>query len=335
MRTDTSRDTSVVAIIPLYNGARYIEQAIMSVLDQTMKVDEFIVVDDGSTDNGLEIVERLAEEHPIRILRKPNGGQSQARNFAVAESKSRLIALLDQDDIWYPHHIEELVKPFRQRRGIPLGWVYSDLDEIDINGALICRAFLRTMGTEHPKRHLFSCLRQDMFVVPTGTLICREAFEAVGGFDERLSGYEDDDLFLRMFRVGFDNVYIEAATAQWRLYQGSTSTSARMDRSRMIYAEKLFEMFPDDPLHVRYYARDLIAPRFWSTLLGVYMSAAEKCDYEKMHRLADHMARIAPYLARRRRNVLTLVLPLLRLYPYLHAGIVGQALLRRLVRKIA
>jgi glycosyltransferase involved in cell wall biosynthesis len=335
MKSDASRDISVVAIIPLYNGARYVEEAIRSVLGQTMKVDEFIVVDDGSTDNGPAIVERLAREHPIRVLQKPNGGQSAARNFAVSQSKSRLIALLDQDDVWYPHHIEELVKPFRQRRGIPLGWVYSDLDEIDIEGSLICRAFLRTMGTEHPKRHLFSCLRQDMFVVPTGTLICREAFEAVGGFDERLSGYEDDDLFLRMFRAGFDNVYVEAPTAQWRLYQGSTSTSSRMDRSRMIYAEKLFEMFPDDPLHVRYYARDLIAPRFWSTLLGVYMSAAEKRDSDKMRRATEHMAVIAPHLARRRRAFLPFVLPLLRLYPYLHAGIVGQALVRRLVRKLA
>src|SRR5258708_4402360 len=100
------QNLSIVAIIPLYNGARWIEQSIASVLAQTLQPEEFIVVDDGSTDNGPEIVFRLAKDHPITLLRKPNGGQSSARNFGVAKSQSALIALLDQDDIWYPNHLK-------------------------------------------------------------------------------------------------------------------------------------------------------------------------------------------------------------------------------------
>src|SRR6266852_4016643 len=129
--TQAHFDLSIAAIIPLYNGARWIEQSIKSVLAQTLAPDEFIVVDDGSTDDGPCIVERLSQSHPIRLLRKPNGGQSSARNFGVAHSKSALIALLDQDDAWYPHHLAALVEPFRLPRGVPLGWVYSELDEID------------------------------------------------------------------------------------------------------------------------------------------------------------------------------------------------------------
>jgi glycosyltransferase involved in cell wall biosynthesis len=97
-----SADLSIVAIIPLYNGARWIDQAIRSVFAQTVQPDEFIVVDDGSTDDGPAIVEKLAEERPITLLRKPNGGQSAARNFGVAHSGSALIAVLDQDDRWMP-----------------------------------------------------------------------------------------------------------------------------------------------------------------------------------------------------------------------------------------
>src|SRR5581483_3417077 len=119
---------NITTIIPLYNGARFIERALDSVLGQTMPPSEIIVVDDGSTDDGPVIVQRWTRQHPIRLLRRPNGGQSAARNFGVANSDGQHIAFLDQDDAWYPNHLEELVQPFRERRQRELGWVYSDLD---------------------------------------------------------------------------------------------------------------------------------------------------------------------------------------------------------------
>src|ERR1700683_4722178 len=92
-------DLSIAAIIPLYNGATWIEQSIRSVLSQTLPPDELIIVDDGSTDDGPNIVARLAQDNPlIKLLHKENGGQSSARNFGVRHSNSNLIALLDQDD---------------------------------------------------------------------------------------------------------------------------------------------------------------------------------------------------------------------------------------------
>src|SRR5256885_1353611 len=95
--TGIEQDLSVVAIIPLFNGARWILGAIESVAAQTRQPDEFIVVDDGSTDDGPAIVERVAEQHAIKLLRMPgNAGQSAARNFAVKNSSSDLIAFLDQ-----------------------------------------------------------------------------------------------------------------------------------------------------------------------------------------------------------------------------------------------
>ena len=103
---------SIVAVIPLYNGARYIEEALHSVLAQRLKPNEIIVINDGSTDDGPAIVERMAIDHPITLLHKQNGGQSSARNLGIRHSNCDLIALLDQDDIWYPNHLEKLVQPF-------------------------------------------------------------------------------------------------------------------------------------------------------------------------------------------------------------------------------
>jgi glycosyltransferase involved in cell wall biosynthesis len=114
--------------MPLYNGARWVEESIRSVLAQTLPPNEFIVVDDGSTDKGPEIVERLAGGHPlIRLMRKANGGQSAARNFAVRHSTSAFIALIDQDDRWYPNHLADLMGAVRDHKGPPLGWVLATL----------------------------------------------------------------------------------------------------------------------------------------------------------------------------------------------------------------
>src|SRR6266566_5561551 len=313
--TKTQFDHSIVAIMPLYNGARWIEQSIRSVLAQTLPPDEFIVVDDGSTDDGHRIAERLAQSHPIRLLRKPNGGQSSARNFGVAHSRSALIALLDQDDAWYPHHLATLIEPFRKPRGVPVGWVYSDVDEVDESGGMVNKRLLGLMPPgnplfprENPKRSLAACLSNDMFVLPSASLITRGAFEAVGGFDERLCGYEDDDLFLRLFRAGYDNVFIDEPLSQWRIHRTSTSRTSRMARSRMIYAMKLFEQSPDNPARRRYWSRDCLAPRFLSPTLGDYVRALEKRDADMFRTAIAHVQILLPHLSIKRRLILSIAL---------------------------
>ena len=237
---------SVAAVIPLYNGGRYIEAALRSILAQTVLPDEIIVVNDGSTDDGPAIVAKFAETHPITILAKPNGGQSSARNMGVAHARSDLIAFLDQDDIWYPLHIAELSRPFEHDESI--GVVYSSLDEIDGAGDLRRRAVHSPTRSQHPKSNIEECLRSDMLILPTAAIVRQSAIEAVGGFDERLSGYEDDDLFLRIFQAGYGNSYLATPLGQWRKHAGSSLHSPRMDRSRRIYAEKLHEMFPEHRL---------------------------------------------------------------------------------------
>jgi glycosyltransferase involved in cell wall biosynthesis len=308
-------DLSIVAIIPLYNGAKWIEQAITSVLSQTRRPDEFIVVDDGSTDDGAGavIVEQMAQKHPIiRLLRKHNGGQSSARNFGVAHSKSALIALLDQDDAWYPHHLETLVKPFLERRAMPLGWVYSNIDLVTENGEMFCYDYLNDIKVEHPKRHLVRCFNEDMHILPSASLILRQAFESVGGFDERLSGYEDDDLFLRMFCAHWRNVYLPESLSFWRMNNSSASYSPRMPKSRMIYARKLLAQFPDDRLRQMYFSRDYIAPKFFRILVADFTHAIIDRNREVAMRALDDLAEIVPYLHPKIRLLFRLAMPLLR-----------------------
>jgi glycosyltransferase involved in cell wall biosynthesis len=294
---------SIAAIIPLYNGARFIEQAIQSVLAQTLQPNELIVVDDGSTDDGPSIVERLANENPlIRLLRKPNGGQSSARNFGVRHAKSNLIALLDQDDLWYPDHLRRLVGPFRRRCGI--GWVWSDLDEIDEKGNRITHQLLRRLDKNRAKTTIEQCLSENMFVLPSASLIDREAFEKVGGFDERLSGYEDDDFFLRLFYADYDNIFIDEALSKWRIHRSSSSHTARMGISGIAYSQKLFNNFRDVGALHGDFVRRCIAPRFVKTLLAEYYRAVNRKDFVTAQLAMDTIAALMRYLSFRTRVIL-------------------------------
>ncbi|MGC8476369.1 MAG: glycosyltransferase [Acetobacteraceae bacterium] len=283
----------ISVVIPLYNGAPYIERALRSVFAQTFAPFEVIVVNDGSTDEGPQIVHALAGTHPITLVDKPNGGQSSARNVGIALARGSHIALLDQDDLWYPDHLAALVAPFLAPDNHPLGWSYSDLDEIDESGAMVTRSCLCLLPSPHPKVDVFTCLRHDMFILPTASLILREAFNEVGGFDERLQGYEDDDLFLRIFRAGYHNVFVDRPTAQWRIHRGGNSRSPSMAASRMIYLRKLRETFPDDRELGRLIGRDILAPRFFPNVAHEYRLALESRQPDRLRLAAAHVAEVA------------------------------------------
>ena len=96
-------------IIPLYNKESYIKNTLRSVLEQNFTDFEIIIVNDGSTDNSLEIVSSFKDER-IQVIHQPNSGASSSRNKAIQSAKTEYIAFLDADDFWFPNHLEELVQ---------------------------------------------------------------------------------------------------------------------------------------------------------------------------------------------------------------------------------
>lgn len=287
---------SIAAVIPLYNGAPFIADALRSVLNQTRPPDEVIVVNDGSTDDGPGIVEEIARHHPVRLLNKPNGGQSSARNLAIRETACSHIALLDQDDLWYENHLALLQRPFLDGDIRRLGLVYGNLDQIDRGGRLIAECCLDQVPTSHPKRSLQQCLEHDMFILPGASLVERQAMLDVGLFDERLSGYEDDDLFVRFYSMGVRSRFLDTAVTMWRIYPQSTSFSARMAKSRMIYFAKLIEAHPDEPRLGLNWRRDVIAPRFAKILRNEFVEASRAGDWSRVERAWADLKTVAPYM---------------------------------------
>jgi glycosyltransferase involved in cell wall biosynthesis len=279
--------STIAAIIPLYNGAAYIEAAVRSVLDQERPADEIIVVDDGSTDNGASLVTAMAAEHPmIRLLHKENGGQGSARNYGVAHCNSDLIALLDQDDYWYSNHLKELEQAFVDAQNPRLAYVYSNLDRIDDEGGMVLRGCLDYFKIEEqPKRTLVGCLKANMYILPSASLILKSAFQSVHGFDERLRGYEDDDLFLKLFCADFQGAYVNKSLSAWRIHSASTSASIRMLISAQIYYDTLVETFKNKNKASENLVADIIAPRF--ALIGhrtfkTYIKHDDRSDDAKL-----------------------------------------------------
>lgn len=269
----------VSVILPVYNGRRFLAGAVRSVMEQTLPPCELIVVDDGSTDDSLAELESLPPvPFPVRVLRQANAGQSAARNLAARQAEGEYLAFLDQDDRWYPQHLERLVEPLVADPAA--GWSYSDFDEMDLDGNLVTRAFLHTQGVRHPKRTIFECVAADLMVLPSASVVRRAAFEQANGFDEALSGYEDDDLFVRFFRLGWEHVFVDRPLVRFRIHTNGSSASRRFIDSRHRYAAKLEAMLPDDRRMLRYYMPDGIAPRFFFTSLDDYVRACSVRDWE-------------------------------------------------------
>lgn len=261
-QTPERRRPSVVVIIPFYNGSEWIERAIKSVVAQTVPPDEFLIVNDGSKPEERASLDPLAEKYGFAIIDKANGGQGSARNAGVAASTSEYISLLDQDDFYLPNHIKDLIGALPEDDP-RLGYVYADLCEGNGFGDIVHTNMLRQQPGMHPKQgHISTMLRHDFFVLPSAALIYRPAFEAVGCFDEQFMGYEDDDLFLRLFRAGYTNYFLDTPVTVWCRHTGSTSWSIKMSRSRFRYFKKLVLAYPDDLHKETFFLRDCLIPRF-------------------------------------------------------------------------
>ena len=306
---------SVVVIIPFYNGADFIERSVRSVFEQSVPANEVIVVNDGSRPEERVALDALAERYAFRILDKENGGQGSARNAGVAASTSDYLCFLDQDDFYLPNHIETLVNAIPPDDQL-FGYVYADLFEADADGNVI-RTDVVKDHAKHPKRSIFDLLRYDMFVLPSAALVSRKAFDAVGGFDSQFMGYEDDDLFLRIFRKGYSNHFVDKAVTVWCIHTASTSFGIRMVRSRFKYFKKLLQMFPDEHQRGRYYLREYLMPRFQLFFVNEAIEAIKKDDQYRgeMTAVLDDYAAIVfanPYVGRKKKLRLWITLFLLR-----------------------
>lgn len=267
----------IACVIAYYNGSEFIERSLQSAFQQTLPFHEVLVVNDGSSQTEKNNLAHIANHFPeAKIFHKENGGQGSARNFGVNNSESDYICFLDQDDFYLSQHNEILASGFRANDK-HLGFTYADLWEGEESGEIVRYGMIKDHAT-HPKTSLIQCLSEDMFILPSASMIKKEAYMSVNGFDEQFTGYEDDDLFLRLFRKGWAHKFIDDCVTVWCINNKSTSYSMKMDESRLRYISKLISSYPDDPPKHRYYIRDVILPRFKPVIASRAVDAFMKGD---------------------------------------------------------
>ncbi len=290
----------VTVVLPIYNPLRrsdtYLTDAIASVLAQDYDNFELIIVDDGSTEDCSHIIDKYKGNAKIKFYRKENGGQSSARNYGARLGSGEYLAFIDQDDVWYKIRLTETVRAFQLNQKNNCVMVYSDLDRIDSQSRIMFRNYLRdfNMGV-HPKTKVTHLLEQDAFILPGTMLVNRRQFLDLGGFNETLSGYEDDDLALRFFQKGY-LIFINKSLIQWRIYQESYSYSERMDKSRSTYFCILVNSYPNDKDQNEYWVRDIIAPRFYRSWLYVYTIALRINSRNKARIARENLSETSKHL---------------------------------------
>jgi len=179
----------VSIIIPTYNRGWILQEAIESVRSQTYRNFELIIVDDGSTDNTRDILERYEEE--LVVIRQSNRGVSAARNKGVACSRGALISFLDSDDLWKPEKLATQTAFFAQNPGIRV----CQTDEIWIrNGKRVNPKKVH----QKPSGMIYIPSLSLCLVSPSAVMMEKELFQSIGGFDETYPACEDYDLWLRI-----------------------------------------------------------------------------------------------------------------------------------------
>jgi glycosyltransferase involved in cell wall biosynthesis len=135
-------DPLVSALMVVYNGERFIAEALASALDQDYANLEIVVVDDGSTDGTAALVERIAAAHPgrLRLVRQRNAGNCGATSRAIAEARGELLAIIDADDVWPRTKLSRQVEAMAQRPKV--GLLYGDMTVIDADGDVIQPSWL-------------------------------------------------------------------------------------------------------------------------------------------------------------------------------------------------
>jgi glycosyltransferase involved in cell wall biosynthesis len=179
----------VSVIIPTFNRAGWVVEAIDSVLAQDYRSIELIVVDDGSTDTTPQRMQTYASD--LTYIRRPHQGVSAARNCGVSASQGGLIAFLDSDDLWLPSKITAQVALFEQNPQLQACYT----DEIWI------RRGVRVNPKHIHRKHSGWIFHQSLplcTISPSAIMLRRSQWDRLGGFDERLPACEDYDLWLRL-----------------------------------------------------------------------------------------------------------------------------------------
>ena len=260
--SDMDQLAPVAVVIPAFNSAKTLGRAIESVLGQTWRPRQIVVVDDGSTDGTAE----LARSYPVELVSHPNRGASAARNRGISATDAPWVAFLDADDEWLPDKLEAQLSaseiapevdiiccdfvrvPLRPRETTFLTAEFAGMADV-----LMDRMSVDAFRTGPRHRGFTSAA---MFMFPSGMLVRRRAISAIGGFDEDVRLIEDADFAMRILRDS-DVLVVDRPLFRYHMHESNTSRDDLAMTMAFLELLRKMEANPGDysPAHVESFLR--------------------------------------------------------------------------------
>ena len=252
----------VSVIVPLYNASAYIVEALDSVLASSYRPLEIVVVDDGSKDDSLSVVQAYAKAHPeVRVIHQANAGVSAARNHAIREAKGEYILPVDADDKISPTYIEHAVEALKEG--------------VRVVG---CRAEFFGARTGEWKLPAFShALLARKNMIPITSLFRKADWQQVGGFCEEEIYREDWSFWISMMELGGTYVRLDEIGLYYRVLPVSRRSKAKTQKRVIVDAinrlhPAYMEKYLGGPLHYH---------RSWSRFLNAFRSVKQVGDFDR------------------------------------------------------
>ncbi len=229
----------VSVVLPTYNRAQSIRSAIDSVLAQTYRDFELIIVDDGSTDSTRELVEQYSDKRIRYIRHEKNRGLAAGRNTGARDARGIFIANQDSDDIWMPEKLQREVHALES--AYPrVGVAYSRLEKVFSEGA--GPVYIPASNAAVANGNLHRKLLEGNFITMQVALMRKECFEKVGGFDESLSAFQDWDFWLRVSNA-YEFVYVPEVGVRARV---SLDSITKNKAKRLIARTAIFRKYQEE-----------------------------------------------------------------------------------------
>ena len=277
----------VSVVVPVYNGAEYVSDALESVYSQTVLPDQVLVVDDGSTDDSERVLRQLENELPPSFslitgrARGGSGGPAEPRNVGIQRSRGEFVAFLDQDDTWETTKLERQLAHFEAEPDLAVS--YTAYLRVDGRSSQLVR---HDNWDPDPNFALAKLMRSVAVGPPSTVLIRRSALGQVPPFDPRVGSSDDWKMWIELAAAGLRIGYLPDPLVRYR-WHGSNLSSG--DDRHFDNANRLFDLLFKEgrfPPHVQPQARSWRA--HWHLLTAI--DAAQRGDCKRARR---HIARAA------------------------------------------
>ena len=224
---------SISVIIPVFNGEKTIQETIDSILNQTFQNIELIIINDGSTDSTVQIINNISDSR-IKLFSYANGGLSTSRNRGISLAQGEYISFIDADDLWTPDKLESQWQALQENPQADVAYSWTDYIDESSNFLKSGRR-IKANGDAFSKLLLFNFLDNG-----SNPLIRQKALEKVGDFDRSICTAGDKDMWLRL-AANYNFVCVEKPQILYRISTNSMSTNLkRQEAASLKVLERAF-----------------------------------------------------------------------------------------------